>query len=181
MDSIAARVARGIIVEEEAKQRARDQLVVRMRSASAASKGREILVYERLGASRSAGARAAGLSVYSYQQASRVLRLAAQDPSKYGDLVAMLDERGGLARAAREVLARQGAAIRHVVHNGQRNANTLVELRRAVGMLDGIVLAVKDVETSGLTDQEAAEIHAGLVRTISALNSLRRKCGRKNQ
>ena len=79
-----------------------------------------------------------------------------------------------------EMRRRQGAAIRHVIHNRARVASVLMELRRAVEKLDGVAAAVRDVETSGLNNDEASEIRDGLARTIAVLNALRRKCERSS-
>lgn len=104
-------------------------------------------------------ARAVGMSPASLYRATSVVKAAEADPARFGDLPARMDETGNVSGTYQELERRKADAAsspeskpkpRHAIHGRAHHQRVDDEMQRAVVALEGICIALKDLDVKKL-------------------------------
>jgi ParB-like chromosome segregation protein Spo0J len=118
-------------------------------------------------------AKAVGMARQKYTQAKAVVAAAEADPTKFGDLVAVMDESRNVAGTHRELERRKsnGASGRHPVHHHSRHRDQTKEMERAIAHIEGAASVFESIDAAALDEGRKAE-------WISSLGEVRARIGR---
>lgn len=166
-------VAIGRLIEERHRERIAEQLHdqrVKANAIKAAkASGDSIKLIQlggelpALGQTREVAAKAVGMGASKYDRAKAVVSAAEADPERFGDLPAKMDETGNVSGTYRELERRKadrpgGEAPspeskpkpRHEIHGRARYPKPNEEMQRGIVALEGICLALRDLDVKQL-------------------------------
>lgn len=111
---------------------------------------------------REVAAKAVGMSTSVLSRAESVVKAAEADPARFGDLPSKMDETGNVSGTYRELERRKADAPdatpqseskpkpRHEIHGRARYPKQNDEMQRAIVALEGICLALRDLDVKQL-------------------------------
>lgn len=181
-------VAIGRLIEEQEKPRVIEQRRQNIRKAAAVKAGvdpGETPVTTKVGETREKVGRAVGMSGFTYDRAKKVVLAAEEDPEKYGDLPAKMDETGQVLPVFHELERRGGAKLlkdapksaapRHPVHRKTPLPRPNLAVERAIAALGGICLGLEEINPDELDPEKTAVWSAALKNSASILSRLARR------
>lgn len=122
-------------------------------------------------------AKALGVGRSKYEQAKHVVKAAAADPERFGDLPAQMDEMGSVHTVHAELQRRRAegngkpAVARSSIHAKKQYPKPNREMQRAVTALQGICLGLQSIDVKQL---DADKVEGWALALSNAAATLRR-------